>query len=244
MTIEICANSLASAMNAQKAGANRIELCAELSLGGVTPSPGTIQLARKHLAIDVFVLIRPRAGDFCYDQVEFEIIKADIEFCKSVGCDGVVIGVLNPDGSVDIERMKELIDLARPMEVTFQRSFDVCKNPLVALEQLIELGADRILTSGQKDKAIEGIDLLEQLVKQANGRIKIMPGSGVNIDNALAFQGIGAEELHFSASSLVDSLLEFHHPDVRLENAPYQITVSDLDKIEKVIQKLNGVKMQ
>ena len=238
MTIEICSNSIQSAINAQKAGAQRIELCAELSIGGVTPSAATIQSSRKHLDIDVFVLIRPRAGDFFYSDLEFETIKSDIEFCKSVGCNGVVIGVLNTDGSIDINRMAELIKIAQPMEVTFHRAFDVCKNPIEALEQLVELGVDRILTSGQQNKAIDGIDLLEKLVKQANNRIKIMAGSGVNANNVLKLKNIGIQEIHFSASSIIESQMKFQHQDVQLENTVYHLTESNVENIQAVREEL------
>jgi len=238
MTIEICTNSVQSAINAQKAGAQRVELCAELSIGGVTPSAATIQLTRKYLNIDVFVLIRPRGGDFCYTDVEFETIKTDIEFCKSVGCDGVVIGILNTDGSIDLARMTELIEIARPMEVTFHRAFDICKNPLEALEQLIDLGVDRILTSGQQNKAIEGVELLEKLVKQANNRIKIMAGSGVNDDNVLHFQKIGIQEIHFSASTVLRSQMTFQHKEVQLENTVYHLTESNIEKVKAVQEQL------
>ena len=263
MIIEICTNSVQSAIHAQKAGAQRVELCAELSIGGITPSAGTIQLTRKYLTIDVFVLIRPRGGNFCYSDIEFEAIKSDIQFCKSVGCNGVVIGVLNTDGSVNLSRMAELIKVAKPMKVTFHRAFDICKNPLEALEQLIELGVDRILTSGQQNKAIDGIDLLEQLVKQANNRIKIMAGSGINADNVLKFQKIGIREVHFSASAILEgqtcpdlsrpvpkprgepvetSAMIFKHQNVQLESTIYNITESNIEKIKAVQQQIIGFK--
>ena len=235
MTIEICSNSLTSAMNAQKAGAHRVELCSELSLGGITPSAGMIEMVRKNLSIDVFVLIRPRAGDFCYSDDEMKIMERNIEFCKKTGCDGVVIGILKKDGTIDKTRTKRLIDLAQPMQVTFHRAFDVCKHPLEALEIIIELGCNRILTSGQHPTAIEGIDFLKRLHEQANDRISIMAGSGVGAKNVLQFKEMGLKEVHFSAKSLVESSMEFEHPIVQMETIPYLNWESDIENIKKVL---------
>ncbi len=239
MTIEICANSLTSAIHAQRAGAHRVELCSELSLGGITPSAGMIQLVREQLDIQVFVLIRPRGGDFCYSEKELDIIQRDIIFCKKTGCDGVVIGVLKADGTIDMERMKILVALARPMQVTFHRAFDVCRTPLKAFEEIKQLGIERILTSGQQNKAIEGLGLLQKLVQQAEGKVSIMVGSGVNSANILAFQKIGIREAHFSAKALSASLVQFHHPTVQLETSPYQHWVSSVDEIKKMLEKVS-----
>jgi copper homeostasis protein len=154
--IEICANGLQSALNAQMGGAARVELCDNLYAGGTTPSAGTIRLARKYLSIALHVLIRPRGGDFLYNAHELEIMKDDIRFCKDAGVEGVVIGILNADGTIDTERTAELIELARPMYVTFHRAFDMCHDATEALEQLIQLNVDCLLTSGQKNKASDG----------------------------------------------------------------------------------------
>ncbi len=237
MIIEICANSLTSALNAQAGGAGRVELCSELSLGGITPSAGMIELVRKKLKIDVFVLIRPRGGDFCYTSDEIEIIQKDIEFCKKVGCDGVVLGVLNPDGTIDIEIMKKLVELARPMQVTFHRAFDICKNPLNALDQIIDLGIERILTSGQQNLAIDGLSFLEKLIQQSQNRLIIMAGSGVNATNFSDFQKIGIQEIHFSAKRQVNSFMFFEHSMVQLETNPYINWVSDIQKIKKTVDR-------
>lgn len=185
--LEICANSLDSALHAAAGGADRIELCAELSLGGVTPSAATIRLAVQRLNIPVFVLIRPRAGDFCYSFLELEVMAEDILFCKSAGCQGVVFGVLKADGTLDFAEMKKLVALARPMEVTFHRAFDVSAKPFEMLEELISLGVERVLTSGQQNKAIDGLPFFKKLLKRADNRIKILAGSGINAANVSAF---------------------------------------------------------
>ena len=180
MIIEVCANSYEYAIKAEKAGADRIELCKDLHLDGLTP---TYEIAKKtinELNIPVFILIRPREGDFNYSNEEFELMKADIVKFKEMGCKGIVSGVLNDDKTIDLERTKELVELTRPLEFTFHRAFDIVTDPFKELENLIEIGIDRVLTSGQKDKAIDGLDLLKKLNKKAGDRIKIMPGSGIS----------------------------------------------------------------
>jgi copper homeostasis protein len=159
IVLEICIDSVEAAMAAQQGGANRVELCADLLEGGTTPSAGTIHLARRSIDIDLNVIIRPRGGDFCYTPVEFEVMKLDIETAKAAGANGVVIGVLNEDGSVDADRTSELVTLARPMSVTFHRAFDMARDPYQALETLIDLGVDRVLTTGQESSVLEGLDL-------------------------------------------------------------------------------------
>lgn len=200
MTLEICTNSYQSAKNAQVAGAHRIELCSALSVGGITPSYGLIACAVNSLDMDIFVLIRPRSGDFSYSEEEFKIIKKDIEVCKNLGCDGIVSGVLNKDHTLDVERTKGLIELSKPMAFTFHRAFDLVPNPMDTLEQLITIGADRILTSGQEHKAINGLNLLLDLKAQARNRIIVLPGSGINSENASTFKNSGFTEIHCSAS--------------------------------------------
>ncbi|MEC3881040.1 copper homeostasis protein CutC [Parapedobacter sp. 10938] len=198
--LEICANSVLSALNAQEGGADRVELCQNLESGGTTPSLGQVWLARGGLSIGVHVLIRPRAGGFLYSDIEFLEMKADIMFCKEAKCDGVVIGMLLVDGQVDTVRMAELIELARPMHVTFHRAFDRCRDPFEALEVIIGLGCDRLLTSGMKDTAAEGAETIARLVEQANGRIEVMPGSGINEENILQIvASTGASSFHTSA---------------------------------------------
>ena len=180
MIIEVCANSYEYAIKAEKAGADRIELCKDLHLDGLTPTYETAKKTINELNIPVFILIRPRDGNFNYSNEEFELMKADIVKFKEMGCKGIVSGVLNDDKTIDLERTKELVELTRPLEFTFHRAFDIVTDPFKELENLIEIGIDRVLTSGQKDKAIDGLDLLKKLNKKAGDRIKIMPGSGIS----------------------------------------------------------------
>ena len=196
MIIEVCAESYEYALKAEKAGANRIELCKDLHLDGLTPDYESAKRTIDSLNIPVFILIRPREGDFIYSNEEFELMKRDIIKFKKMGCKGIVSGVLNDDNSIDIDRTKELVELSEPLEFTFHRAFDVVSDPFKEIENLIELGIDRVLTSGQKNKAIEGLDLLLELKKNANNRIKIMPGSGINKSNIVNFESF--EEIHGS----------------------------------------------
>ena len=196
MIIEVCAESYEYALKAEKAGADRIELCKDLHLDGLTPDYESAKKTIDSLNIPVFILIRPREGNFIYSHKEFELIKSDIIKFKEMGCKGIVSGVLNSDNSIDIKKTKELVELSRPLEFTFHRAFDKVKNPLNEIENLIELGIDRVLTSGQKDKAIDGLVLLKQLNSISNNRIKIMPGSGINKSNIVNF--VNFEEIHGS----------------------------------------------
>lgn len=199
MEIEICCGSIQSAANAKAGGAVRIELCQGLVEGGTTPSPATINYAVKELGLKVFVLVRPRGGDFCYNELEIKTMEQDVEFCKQAGVAGIVVGFLHPDGSIDTELTRRFVKLAAPLPVTFHRAFDRCTDPLRALEEVIDCGCARILTSGCKPTAMEGADVLQQLVQQANGRIKILAGSGVTPENAAELrQKTGAPEIHGS----------------------------------------------
>ena len=199
MDLDICASNYQSAINAQNAGAQRIELCSELAVGGITPSYGLLKQTLKNLNIPVFVLIRPRSGNFTYSDADFEIMKQDIQICKELGCKGIVSGVLNLDNTIDIERTKELIELSKPLAFTFHRAFDRTPNPFDALNVLIELKVDRILTSGQLTSAEKGILILNQLKEMADDKLIILPGSGINPKNVLIFKGAGFKEVHCSA---------------------------------------------
>ena len=196
MIIEVCAESYKHAVKAEKAGADRIELCKDLHLDGLTPEYESAKRTIDTLNIPVFILIRPRKGDFNYSQKEFELMKADIIKFKKMSCKGIVSGVLNNNKSIDIKRTKELVELSRPMEFTFHRAFDVVTDPLNEIENLINMGVDRLLTSGQKDKAIDGLVLLKQLNSISKNRIKIMPGSGINKSNIVNFRNF--KEIHGS----------------------------------------------
>ncbi|GAB3177777.1 copper homeostasis protein CutC [Telluribacter humicola] len=201
MTIEVCAYSLESCLNAQLAGAGRVELCGGLGEGGTTPSAGLIALVREHLKISVYVMIRPRGGDFVYDEQELAVMRRDIDIARRLGADGVVLGVLKPDGRVDVATTRELVSLAAPMGVTFHRAFDLTPDPLEALEMVIEAGAERILTSGQKPAAPQGYKLLGALAEQADGRIEIMAGGGVNAENAPLLVSAGVHALHLTGKA-------------------------------------------
>ena len=196
MIIEVCAESYEYAVKAEKAGADRIELCKDLQLDGLTPDYESAKRTIDTLEIPVFILIRPREGNFIYSNEEFELMKSNIIKFKEMGCKGIVSGVLNNDNSIDIKKTKELVELSRPLEFTFHRAFDKVNNPLYEIENLIGLGIDRVLTSGQKEKAIDGLVLLKQLNSISNNRIKIMPGSGINKSNIVNF--VNFEEIHGS----------------------------------------------
>ncbi len=197
MTIEICCGSLESALNAEKGGANRIELCSTLVVGGITPSFGIIAETIKRLQIPVFVLIRPRGGDFTYSEAEFESMKQDIEVCKELGCSGIVSGVLLNNSEVDLKRTLELIELSKPLPFTFHRAFDWVPDPTKSMKELEEIGAARILTSGQETNAFKGIELLKTLHHEAKS-ISILAGAGINSENIEAFKNAGFGEIHTS----------------------------------------------
>ncbi len=206
MLLEICANSVTSALAAQAGGAQRVELCTNLAEGGTTPSYGEMALARKLLHIKLYVLIRQRPGNFVYSDIEYQIMLADVQQAIALGCDGIVIGILRADGSVDMERCKPLVDMAvaAGLGVTFHRAFDVVADQFMALEDIIILGCERVLTSGGEVTAIAGADRIAELVKTAAGRIVVMPGSGVNALNFLELAQItGAVEFHTSAKVVV-----------------------------------------
>ena len=216
--IEICANSAQSCVEAEAGGAHRVELCAGISEGGTTPSYGEICIARKLTStININVIIRPRGGDFLYTPVEVEAMLLDIELAKQLKVHGVVFGCLTKQGDIDIPLMRRLIEASKPLSVTCHRAFDVCRDPFVALEQLIELGCDRILTSGQQPDAIHGIPLIKELVKRAGERIIIMPGCGVHEDNIAHIEAeTGAKEFHASARSIIYSEMEYRNENVTM----------------------------
>jgi copper homeostasis protein len=195
--LEVCLDSAESAIIADKAGADRVELCENLFGGGTTPSGGTITIARQSVSLGLHVIIRPRKGDFCYTDTEYKVMVEDIKFCKKAGVDGVVIGILKEDGTVDKKRCAGLIEAAREMSVTFHRAFDVTPDPFKALEDIIELGCDRILTSGQESTVWEGADLIKDLIDKAGDRIIIMPGGGIT-ERKLEriIKATGAKEYH------------------------------------------------
>ena len=242
--IEICTNSVASCVEAQKGGAYRVELCAAIPEGGTTPSYGDIALARELLSIKLHVIIRPRGGDFLYSDLEQKIMLKDIEICRQLGVDGIVIGCLTPQGDVDMKRNRELINAAGDMSVTFHRAFDMCRDPFESLENIISLGCERILTSGQQPKAEQGTALLKKLVEQADNRIIIMPGSGINEENiAKIASETGANEFHLSARTAVESAMKFRNPTVSMGGTnitinEYEQLITNAEKVRKTIEQL------
>lgn len=231
--LEIIGFNIESCVVAQAAGANRIELCDNPAEGGTTASYGFIKAARKALRIELHPIIRPRGGDFLYNDEEFNIMQTDVQLCKELGCDGVVIGMLNADGSIDKKRCGKLVALAYPLGVTFHRAFERCSNPFEALEDIIEIGCERILTSGQQPTAAEGVDLINQLIRQAEDRIIIMPGSGVRSSNIIDIaRQTGAVEFHSSAGKMIASNMEYHNPGLK-EQLQYVTADSDETRIMK-----------
>jgi copper homeostasis protein len=210
--LEVIAYCIEACRIAELAGADRIELCDNPGDGGTTPSAGIIRRSKEICSIPIFPIIRPRGGDFLYSDDEFRIMKADISFCRDIGCEGVVLGLLDKDGHVDSIRTSTLTDLAYPMDVTFHRAFDRVKDPFQSLEDIIRCGCTRILTSGLKPTATEGIGLLKALNDAASGRITIMPGSGIRASNIAALATTtGSLELHSSAAIKVDSQMEYRN---------------------------------
>lgn len=242
MKIEIAANSLASALSAFRAGADRIELCSNLELGGTTPGPGSLIASREKLNIPIHVLIRPRAGDFVYQSSEIEEMKRTIQFCREIKIEGIVMGFLTPEGKVDRDLTLQMADHAQGMDLTFHRAFDQVIDQEEALETIIDLGFDRILTSGGMPTVPEGIRQIANLIRQADERIIIMPGGGINNFNFKdVAEHTGAREFHMSAKKVIKSPVEFR-PRRDLINAqdihPYNYILSNEEKIKNVTEQL------
>jgi len=237
--IEIATSDFATTKSAIDGGADRIELCANLNEGGTTPSYGTIRQCREAFTSLIYPIIRPRGGDFLYTKDEFAVMMNDVKLCKDLGCDGVVIGLLNMDGTIDIARTSQLVELAYPLGVTFHRAFDRCKNPLEALEQVIEIGCERILTSGQEPGAPEGVELISQLNKIANGRIIIMPGSAVRKENIkMLAEKTGCTEFHSSLRGVEKSSMQYIHPAFKDSRESYMNNSIDLNEVIKLREAL------
>ena len=235
--LEICANSIESALAAQRGGTDRIELCDNMQEGGTTPSFGMIRRCKELLSIPVFPIIRPRGGDFVYTDEEFEVMKVDVEMCKELGCEGVVIGILKEDGSIDKERCAVLIAMARPMEVTFHRAFDCCKDMKKGLEDIIDLGCQRVLTSGGAALAADGIAVIRDLVKQAEGRVIIMAGSGINGENLQKVaDGTEAGEFHSTAKKVVRRYGLDEKKEV-IDASFYETDENLVDLLNKILKK-------
>ncbi|MDL2308551.1 copper homeostasis protein CutC [Bacteroidales bacterium OttesenSCG-928-B11] len=235
MIIEVCANSVQSAVNADIAGADRIELCQNLNEGGTTPSFAAIKYCVENLKLKTFVLIRPRTGDFHYSDLEFEIIKNDVLECKRLGVSGVVVGFLNADYTIDINKTRQIVELAAPMEVTFHRAFDICADPKQALEDIITSGCHRILTSGCKPTAIEGVENLLNLKNQAAGRIKLLVGSGVNSRNIRELiTQTGLTEFHGSGKRIIEDS-NFSREKEYLDASNWQYAETNTEEIKAML---------
>ena len=229
--LEIATSDFETTRSAFEGGADRIELCANLNEGGTTPSYGTIFQCRENFDVLLYPIIRPRGGDFLYTDDEYEIMLHDVKLCKQSGCDGIVIGLLNEDGTIDIKRTAALVDIAYPMGVTFHRAFDRCRNAFEALEQLVQIGCERILTSGQQATVNEGMELIAELNKIADHRIIIMPGSGVRKENIkLLAEKTGCKEFHSSLRSKAKSKMDFIHP--AFENSAESYMNNSIDAFE------------
>lgn len=236
--IEVCVDSVESALRAQEGGANRVELCDNLLEGGTTPSAGAIAVARERLTIGLHVIIRPRGGDFCYSDAEMESMRRDVDVARQIGADGVVIGLLEPDGDIDVPRTRELLERARPLSVTFHRAFDVARDPERALDQLVGMGVDRLLTTGQEPTILEGLELVAALARRAGGRLIVMPG-GVNERNvARVVQATGATEVHVTGTRAIESAMRHRNERVFmggiLRPAEYSREVTDPESIRRL----------
>lgn len=242
-TFEICANSAESCVAAQAGGAHRVELCASMPEGGTTPSFGEIRLARKLIDIRLHVIIRPRGGDFLYTPLELDIMAEDIHMARQAGADGVVFGCLTPEGDLDMPAMRRLMKISEGMSVTFHRAFDYVRSPEQVLEHLIDLGVNRVLTSGQQPTAMQGASLLAELVRQAAGRIVIMPGCGVNEWNIAELAACtGASEFHFSARELKESKMLLRNPALSMGSSDqdeYAHPVTTAERVRHTIQALS-----
>lgn len=215
VTFEVCVDSGEAALAAQEGGADRVELCSDLLEGGLTPTHGTLKVARQRLHIKIMAMVRPRGGDFCYSDVEFAVMREDLLAATSLGADGIVLGLLEPDGTIDRDRTRELVQLARPLPVTFHRAFDMTRDPFEALDVLIDLGVDRVLTSGQEPSVVEGLSLIAELAKRAGTRIIVMPGGGITARNvARVVAEAGVKEIHFASLEPREGRMEYRNPRV------------------------------
>lgn len=235
--LEICIDSVESALAAEAGGADRVELCSALFEGGLTPSAGLLETVRERVRLGVAAMIRPRGGDFCYSDAEFAVMRRDVAVAKKLGADMIVLGLLNPDGTVDRERTRELIALARPLPVTYHRAFDMAREPFEALDVLLELGVERVLTSGQERTAVEGMDLIAELVRRAGDRIIVMPGGGVTERNLQKIlRHTGAKEIHGSASGSRDSRMTFRNTRVAMGGQvgppEYSMKLASLERVK------------
>ncbi len=236
MLVEVCANSVQSAINAQRGGADRIELCCDLPSGGLSPSSASILVAREKLDIELFVFIRPRIGDFCYNALEFEIMKREIEFAKDSGADGIVFGILQSNGKVDFFRTRELVELAHPLPCTFHRAFDMCPYPFDALDDLVAAGITRVLTSGGKPTALEGKKLIAQLNKVGGGHIGVIAGAGINemnVDELVKFTNVN--EIHLSGKTTIKGTFHARINGVSFGNDHWETSARSIYQVKNIL---------
>jgi len=242
--IEVCVDSIESAVEAQRGGADRVELCDNLVEGGTTPSYGAIRLARQRLRIGLHVMIRPRGGDFCYSKTEFEVMQRDVVQARRLGADGIVFGILKPDGTIDSRRTGLLSELAGDMSVTFHRAFDMTRDPVRALRALICLKIDRVLTSGQRSTTLEGVPLIRELQKQAKGRIIIMPGGGVERFVRKLVRTTGVNEVHVTGTVRRQSHMTFRNRKIRMGGTAvpgeYTRLLTDANRIRAIRTMLSS----
>ncbi len=211
ITIEVCVDSFEMALLSQKAGATRIELCSSLTEGGITPALSQMEKAGEGLKIPAHIMIRPRGGDFLYSNLEFDLMKSDIRHAKRAGASGVVFGILRTDGSIDAPRCRELVELARPMHTTLHRAFDLTSDPFLALEEVISLGFNSILTSGQRQVAEDGLEMIRELVKRAGERIEVIAGSGIQSSNVMLLAKAGVKAFHFTSRMKTNSRMQYRN---------------------------------
>lgn len=243
VTLEICLESVDSVIAADRGGAQRVELCANLLEGGTTPSAGTIRAARENAKIAINVMIRPRGGDFLYTETEFASMQHDIRAAKELGADGIVLGLLRADGTVDVERTRQLVELAHPLPVTFHRAIDVSRDLLEALEDVIATGAARVLTSGGQPSVVDGAAMVAKMVSAANDRIVVMPGCGIRPDNVLSIlEQTGANEVHIALDEEIPSNMQFRKAEIPMggvDGREYLRFVTPENAVRNVVQILN-----
>lgn len=243
--LEVCIDSVQSALAAQTGGASRVELCDNLLVGGTTPSYGMIKQVRRAVTIGLHVLIRPRGGDFCYSETELAVMLEDIQMAKELGADGIVLGVLRPDGQIDKEAAGTLIAAARPLRITWHRAFDLAKDPQQALADIIELGCEYLLTSGQEQTAIAGKALIARLAQQAAGQIVIMPGGGVNESNIAELRlATGVNEFHSSGRLALPSLMQWQRPNLYMgawQKSEYELAFVSSERVAAMLAAATGV---
>lgn len=244
--MEVCVDSVESAVNAERGGASRVELCSSLVEGGTTPSLGTLRVVKRSVKIPVFVMLRPRGGDFLYTGAEFQVMLEDLQLLKENGADGIVFGVLTREGGVDRERCEQIVELARPLPVTFHRAFDMTRSPEECLGVLVELGVERVLTSGGESSALEGVPILRRLVEVGGAQIIVVPGGGITERNLRRIlEGTGAREFHCSARTTKPSPMTYCNTGVsmgaKFGPPEFSVKVADRDRVNSLLDIAKGM---